>query len=577
MEKEALRKLIQVAAGKVAADLVIKNCNLIDVYNCRVIPGMDIAISDEWIAGIGEYQGRREIDARGKYAAPGLMDAHIHIESAYVTPEEFGRLVVPHGTTTVIADPHEIVNVCGMDGLNYMKEASKLTKLDIKFMIPSCVPATPFEHAGADIDSGIIKEVIHDEDILGLGELMNYPGVITAEEEVVNKLILAWKENKIVDGHCPNLSGKELDAYIATRIHTDHECTSVDEMLDRLSRGMYVQLREGSACHDLRTLAKGVTMHNSRRCLLCSDDRQIKTILEHGHMEHHLRICVEEGIHPLVAIQMASLNVAECYHLYDRGAIAPGLRADIVLFEDLAKFRVDQVFLMGEEVACQGKYLPTESKYPIDQVFGRFQVKDFSIEKLRMKLSSNYVNVMDILPAGVLTAKKTAKVVCNDQGEFVFDPSLDIAKIAVIERHQNTGNVALALLGGYGIQLGAIAISIAHDSHNIISVGTCDEDIAFAVKELIAQNGGIILVQGGKIVNTMPMVVGGIMSDKPGEWINEKLKQIHEDAHDKLGISREVDPIMTLSFMALAVIPELKLTDIGLFDVTSYSFIDLEV
>lgn len=576
MEKESLRKLIQVAAGKIPADLVIKNCNLIDVYNCNVIHGIDIAMSDGWIAGIGEYHGKKEVDGKGKYAAPGLMDAHIHIESAYVTPEEFGRLVVPHGTTTIIADPHEIVNVCGVDGLNYMKEASKLTKLDVKFMLPSCVPATSFEHSGAVIDSNIIKEVINDEGILGLGEFMNYSGVLDAEEEVLNKLILAWKEGKIVDGHSPNLSGMGLNAYIAARIRTDHECTSVEEVVERLSRGMYVLLREGSACHDLQTLAKAVTIYNSRRCLLCSDDRQPKTILEHGHMEHHLRICVEEGISPIVAIQMATLNIAECYHLHDRGAIAPGLRGDIVLFEDLEKFKVEQVFLKGEEVARKGTYLPETSKYKIDQVFGRFQVKDFSIDKLRMRLSTNYVNVIDILSGGILTAKRTAEVKRCDRGEFIYDKSLDIVKIAVIERHQNTGNVGLGLIRGYGIQSGAIAVSIAHDSHNIITVGTSDEDMTFAVEQLIAQNGGIILVQEGNILNSMPMVVGGIMSDQSGEWVNEKLMQLHEDAHEKLGISRKVDPIMTLCFMSLAVIPEIKITDMGLFDVTQYSFIDIQ-
>jgi adenine deaminase len=339
---------------------------------------------------------------------------------------------------------------------------------------------------------------------------------------------------------------------------------------------MYVLLREGSACHDLRSLAKAVTLYNSRRCLLCSDDRQPKSILEHGHMEHHLRICVEEGISPIVAIQMTTLNVAECYHLYDRGAIAPGLRGDIVLFEDLESFKVDQVYVMGEEVARSGNYLLETLKYPIDSVFGRFQVKDFSIDKLCMKLTSNYVNIIDILPGGILTEKNIAEVKRDDQGEFVYDQSLDIAKIAVIERHQNTGNVGLALIRGYGIQSGAIAVSIAHDSHNIITVGTNDEDMAFAVEQLIAQNGGIILVRNGKILNSMPMVVGGIMSDQTGEWVNEKLMQLHRDSQDKLGITTEVDPIMTLCFMSLAVIPEIKLTDMGLFDVARYSFINLQ-
>jgi adenine deaminase len=443
-------------------------------------------------------------------------------------------------------------------------------------MLPSCVPATPFEHTGAVIDAETMKIPIHEEQILGLGEFMDYPGVVRADDEVLDKLLAAINEGKITDGHSPGLAGNDLNAYTVSGIHTDHECAVVEEMLDRLSRGLYILLREGSACHDLRTLLKGVTPANSRRCLLCSDDRQPETILRLGHLDDHLRICIEEGIDPITAIQMASLNAAECYGLKDRGAIAPGLRADIVLLDNLKEFNVQRVFIKGEEAAIDGKYLPEVHRCAISSVRGSFHVKDFSINKLRLKLKSGHVNVIDILPGGVVTAKGSADIRLNGQSEFVWQPEKDIVKAAVVERHQNTGNVALGLLRGYGIKSGIVALSIAHDSHNIITVGTNDEDMAFAVENLIQQGGGIILVKDGEIINSMPMPVGGIMSDKPGEWVSDKLAQIHEDAYVQLGISRDVDPIMTLCFMSLAVIPEIKLTDMGLFDVTQSRFIPIE-
>ena len=576
MEKNLLKKRIDTAAGRSSADLVIKNCKIVDVYNSSVIEGRSIAITDGYIAGIGEYQGKHIIDAKGQYAVPGFIDGHIHIESSYVTPEEIGRLLVPHGTTTIIADPHEIVNVCGMNGMNYMLEASKGTSLDIRYMLPSCVPATPFEHAGAVIDAASMKEPIKDPRILGLGEFMNYPGVVDADDEVLNKLLVAINEGKLIDGHSPSLTGNDLNAYVACGIHTDHECSTVEEMLARLSRGLYILIREGSACHNLRTLLKAVTTANSRRCLLCSDDRQPETILKSGHLDAHLRICLEEGIHPITALQMASLNAAECYGLHDRGAIAPSLRADIVLLDNLNDFNVQRVFIKGKEVARDGRYLPKVHRYDISAVRGSFHVKDFSIEKLRLKIKSKQVNVIDILPGGVVTAKCTAEITLNNKGEFVWHPDQDIVKAAVVERHQDTGNVALALLRGYGIKSGAVALSIAHDSHNIITVGTNDEDMAFAVENLVKQGGGIILVKNRKVINFMPMVVGGIMSDQSGEWVSDQLTQIHKDAHDQLGINKEVEPIMTLCFMSLAVIPEIKLTDMGLFDVTQNKFIPNE-
>jgi adenine deaminase len=576
LEKDKLRKRIDVAAGRIPADLVINNCIISDVYNSSLIEGKSIAIADGYIAGIGDYRGVREINAQGRYAVPGFIDGHIHIESSFVTPEEIGRLLVPHGATTIIADPHEIVNVCGMTGLNYMLEAAKGTELDILYMLPSCVPATPFEHSGALIDAAAMKGPIKDERILGLGEFMDYRGVAGAADDVLEKLLVAINEGKLIDGHSPGLSGAALDAYAAGGIHTDHECSSEKEMLDRLSRGIYILLREGSACHDLRTLLKAVTPANSRRCLFCSDDRQPETILKYGHLDNHLRICVEEGISPITAIQMAGLNAAECYGLHDRGAIAPGLRADIVLLEDLQDFKVRQVFIKGELAAEDGRYLPEVNFADSSTVRGSFHVKDFSIDKLKLFSKSDHVNVIDILPGSVLTAKGTADILRNDRGEFVRQPDQDIVKVAVVERHQNTGNVALGLLRGYGIKSGAVATSIAHDSHNIITVGTNDGDMALAVEQLTKQGGGIILIRDGKVINYMPLVIGGIMSDRQGEWISEKLARIHEDAFGLLGVNKEVEPIMTLCFMSLAVIPEIKLTDMGLFDVTRFTFIPIE-
>lgn len=575
MKKEELKKLIDTAAGRIPADVVIKNCKIINVFSGKITEG-SIALSGDQIAGIGDYEGKEVIDAEGRYAAPGFIDSHIHIESAYVSPEEIGRLLVPHGGTTIIADPHEIVNVCGIRGLDYMMEAAKGTKLDIKYVLPSCVPATPFEHAGAEINAPEMEEPIKREGILGLGEFMNFPGVIQADDSVLDKLMVAKREGKIIDGHGPGITGKDLNAYAAARILADHECSTVEEMEDRLERGMYILLRQGSACHNLRPLLKGLTPENSRRCLLCSDDRQPKTILHEGHLNNHLQICVEEGVDAVTAVRMATLNAAECFGLHDRGAIAPGYRADIVLLDDLKDFHVNRVWIAGELTAEEGKYLPEINFHDISSVKGSVIVKDFSKEKLKMHLKSDKVNVIEILPGGVVTKKATAKVALDADGEFIRNPEEDIAKVAVVERHQGTGNVACGFLKGYGIKEGAAALSIAHDSHNIIVVGVSDEEMEFAVNSLIRQEGGIVLVKEGKIIESMPMPIAGLMSDKSGEWVDEKLTKIHEKAYSELGICGDVEPVMTLCFMSLAVIPEIKLTDMGLFDVTAFSFIPTE-
>jgi adenine deaminase len=578
MDKNILKKIIDTAAGRIPADLVIRNGIIADVYTGRFIQG-ELAISGELIAGIGDrgtYEGLEIFDAQGRYVLPGFIDSHIHIESSFLSPGELGRLIVPHGTATIIADPHEIVNISGIAGLNYMMTSAEGTAMDIKFMLPSCVPSTPFEHAGANLDAAALEEPLKNKNILGLGEMMNYPGVIAAGDDVLDKLILAISAGKLIDGHSPGLVGRDLNAYAAA-IHTDHECATVEEMEQRLSRGMYVMLRQGSACHDLRNLIKGITPENSRYCVLCSDDYQPKTIFEYGHLDNDLRICIAEGIDPMTALRMATLNVAECFRLHDRGGLAPGRRADIALVNNLTDFQVSGVFIKGTLAARDGKYL-FPIKYCDDRpVRSSFRVKNFSVKKLALPLSGDDVWVIDVKGGSIVTGKGRAKVKRNPAGEFVRDPSMDVAKIAVVERHHNTGSVGIGLIRGYGIQRGAAAISVSHDSHNIITVGTNDADLAAAVERLISLGGGAVLVKDGNVLEEMPLPLGGIMSDKTGEWVDQKLSSIQKLAADELGVSREVEPLMTLCFMSLAVIPELKITDIGLFDVGQFKFIPIEV
>ncbi|MDD3395658.1 MAG: adenine deaminase [Acidaminococcaceae bacterium] len=573
----SLQKLIQVARGLLPADLVLKNCKIVDVYNQKLIYG-DIAIVDGIIAGVGgDYEGESIIDAQGQYALPGLIEGHIHIESSYLTPEEFGHLVVPLGTTTIIADPHEIVNVAGLKGLDYMLRAAEETVLDIKYMLPSCVPATPFEHAGAIVNAADMEQPLKKSQIIGLGEFMNYPGVLTAEPEVLRKLEAAKRAGKLIDGHCPGLLGKDLMAYAAVGIHTEHECSTIEEMTARLALGMYVMLRNGSACHNLRNLLPGVTAKNLRRCLLCSDDLHAKTIFDKGHLNASLRLCVKEGMNPLEAITMATLNAAECFRLYDRGALAPGLRADIALWPDLKEFRYpSSVYIEGKQVAQAGHYSLPFKRAAIESVNNSVYLQNFTENKLCLHLKGNKVRTIKVLPGEVVTEKGLAVVNSNAEGDFVYNPQKNIVKVAVVERHQHTGNVGVALLQGFGLKRGAIAVSVAHDSHNIIVAGVSNSDMFKAIEEIKNIQGGIAIVLDGHVLSSMPLPVGGIMSDQSGIWVEEQLQHIHVVAHQKLGIEPGIDPVMTLSFMSLPVIPKLKLTDMGLFDVEKFEFITVE-
>lgn len=577
MEKQKLIKLIDVAAGRKKADLVLKNAKIVDVFQAKILTG-DIAISDGYIAGIGgSYQGVEERNYTGKYVAPGFIEAHIHIESSYVSPEEFSRVFIPRGTTTILADPHEIVNVAGLKGLDYMVNAAKNAKMDIRYMMPPCVPATNFETSGADLYADDMEDALKTGEVDGLAELMNFPGVINADDKMIDEILMAKKYGARIDGHAPQVVGKDLNAYIAAGPANDHECSTLEEAEERLARGMYLLLREGSVTQDLRKLLPIVNTANSRRCLLSGDDVQAKTAINKGHLDNSIRICIDEGLNPITAIQMATLNPAEYCGLNDRGAIAPGRRADMVVFESLEDFVVEETYILGEKLSQGNKYLGEVNYYPIDSVESSMHVKDFTREKLQLYLNSDKVRAIGVVPGEVLTTEEHVTVKRDGDGNFVYNDQEDVTKIVVVERHHNTGNVNVNLLSGYGIKAGAIAISIGHDSHNIIATGTNDDDIFMAVNELIKQEGGAVVVKDEKVISRMELKIAGLMCNLPAEKMIAQQDALDEAVHEELGVPDNVNPVMTLSFMPLAVIPKLKITDKGLVDVEKNAFVSNEL
>lgn len=578
MTRKTYDHVIAVGAGRAKADVCIRHANILDIFNKEWFEG-DLLIADGYIAGFaesGKGTAKEMIDAGGRYLVPGFIDGHEHIESSYLTPAEFSNLVTPCGTTTVVADPHEITNVCGMDGLKYIWNASKHTTLSVQIMVPSCVPATSFEHSGANITAKDIHPIIGKERILGLAEMMNYPGVVVGTKFVLDKCWDALVRHHPVDGHAPGVKGSGLDAYVAAGIKTDHECETPEELKDRVRRGMYVMLRQGSACRNLKGLLPGVTPANLDRVMMCTDDRQPKTIKEEGHINNNVRMAVSGGIDPIDAIRMATINTAECYHLDDRGAIAPGRRADFLLLNNLKDFNPQRVFIMGRCVAENGYLLVKSEQIEPKKVTGRMHIKDFSVERLALRLKKNHVRVIDIIPGGVVTAKGEADVTLKD-GVWVHDPHQDILKVAVLERHHGLGTVGLGLLRGYGLKHGAIATTVAHDSHNVICIGDNDPDMALAVQDLVGLGGGMTIVRDGKVMDHLALPIAGLMSDQSESVVEKKLEDLHEEAYSILGVNPVVDPFMTLCFMALPVIPAYKVTDMGLFDVTQFKLVPLEL
>ena len=575
-EKDILKRKIEVASGKKRCDVVFRNAKIVDVLSHEIVEG-SIGIDNGRIVGIGPYEADKEIDVKGKYLMPGLIDSHVHIESSLAPPDSFARAVIPHGTTTVIADPHEIANVKGAAGIKFMIRSAKKVPMNIFFMIPSCVPATTFEHSGAVLDASAIDSLMDYENVLGLGELMDYPSVISANDDILDKILTASSRNKLIDGHGPMLEGKALNAYVAAGVRTDHESSTVDEMRDRLRAGMYILMREGSAAHDLKALLGGVTEGNSRRCMFCTDDRQPEDILKSGHINNHLRISVEMGIDPITAVQMATINAAQCFRLNNIGAVATGYEANFVIVDNLKDFTVKDVYYKGNLVARDGEAVFKAEKEDIQAVSGKLNVKPFGVEKFNLKLRSDIARVMRLKAHSLLTEKVQRKIFRDKDGNFDQHPELDILKLAVIERHNATGNIGIGLVENFKLQNGAIATTIAHDSHNIIVIGDNDEDMYSCVNELIKIGGGITMCSRGKILGTLPLPIAGLMSDKPLPEINKKLKEMNKTAYEVLKVNKTLDPFMTLAFLALPVIPELKLTDLGLFDVTEFKFTDISV
>lgn len=569
-DTESLKLRIDMAAGRELPELVLKNCRIVNVFSEEIISG-DIAIHQGVIVGIGSYRGQQETDLDGAFVAPGLIDGHVHIESAMVTPGQFAKAIMPHGTTTIVADPHEIANVCGLAGIRYMLDQSENIPLEVYLMMPSCVPATPFENAGAVLNAADMREMFKAPRVLGVGEFMDYPGVVGARQDVLDKL--AAGEGRLIDGHGPTLSGKGLNAYVAAGIHTEHECTTEEEMMARLRLGMYIQIREGSAARNLEALIKGVTPQNLRRVLFCTDDRHPGDILREGHIDNNVRTAIRKGMPPIAAIRIATLNAAECYRLHGVGAVAPGYQADLITFDSLESFTIDQVYKKGRLTARQGKALFEVTEMDGDDVRQTVKLQPVKPEQLRLALESDIANVIRLLPHSLVTERVIRKVEVQE-GAFVYNDKLDILKLAVIERHRATGNIGLGLIENFRLRRGALASTVAHDSHNLIVVGTNDTDMLVAIAEIERMGGGLVIACGGKVVESLPLPIAGLMSDQPLKELDVQLKALLETAYG-MGVNTTMDPFMTLAFLALPVIPDIKLTDMGLFDVTTFDFLGI--
>lgn len=563
-----LEEMIAAARGELEVDLLIEGASVANLLSGEVHRA-NVAVYKGRIAGFDCESAGSVINLEGKILAPGFIDGHVHIESAMVTVPEYARAVVPRGTTSVVIDPHEIANVWGMDGIRYMLDSSKNVPLNVFAMLSSCVPATSMETSGASLDAEALSELMDDARVLGLAEVMNYPGVIFRDQEVLKKIRLAG--SKRIDGHAPGLTGKDLTAYIAAGIKSDHECTSVDEAQERLRQGMYIMLREGSAAKNLRDLLPAVTHLNARQFLFVSDDRHPSDILREGHIDNMIRISIEEGLDPIQALQIASLNAAQYFGLRDLGAIAPGYRADVAVLDDMENPHVEKVIKDGKLVADGGNFCARLERTPIPKKssmqIGKLEPKSFEI-----KAERGAARVIGIIPDQIVTRSQELlpKI---ENGKIISDTKRDILKLAVVERHKATGNIGLGLVQGFGLNSGALATSVAHDSHNIAVVGASDEDMLAAVQTVVQMGGGLAVVQNGAVKSCLPLPVAGLLSEMHMQDVAKGIDNCIDAAHG-LGCML-IDPFMTLSFLCLPVIPELKLTDKGLVDVTRFQFVPL--
>ena len=568
-----MSNIINVARGLEKADLVIKNANIVNVLSEEIHKG-DIAICDGVIAGIGEnYSGEKEIDINGAYVTPSFIDGHVHLESTMMLPKEFAKTVLPAGTTTVIIDPHEISNVLGLHGISFMHEAVKDLPMNVYTMLPSCVPATPFETSGFDLNSYDLSLLIDKPWVLGIAEMMNFPGVLNLDKNVMAKLELAKSRGKRIDGHAPYLSGKDLCGYIASGVKSDHECTTPEEAIEKLRLGVYVMIREGTAAKDLDALIPVLKTSNTRKCIFVTDDRHPADLKE--HINGMVRRVVEAGVDPIKAVQVASLNTAEYFGLKDLGAIAPGYKADLLVLPDLKTFKPDIVLKDGQVVAQDGKLAVEIPENDAIATRNSVNVRWITMDDFKIQTEGDgvkKVRALEVIPHQLITKSVMSDVKVVD-GNAISNVETDTLKICVIERHRATGNIGKGFVKGFNLKCGAIASTVAHDSHNMIVIGTNDFDMYTAAVALIKCQGGKVVVKDGEIISQLPLPIAGLMSDKAFDFVVEKCDELNKAAHS-IGCKLE-DPFMTMGFLSLPVIPELKITDKGVFDTNKFDFVDI--
>lgn len=559
----AKQRIIAVAAGREKADLVLKNAKYLNVFSNEFLCG-DIAVANGLIAGIGKYDGKTEIDVSGKLVLPGFIDAHIHLESSMVTPAEFAKAVVAHGTTTVITDPHEITNVMGIDGVEYMIQASQNLPIDVHFMMPSCVPATEIDESGAELDCKDIDLYLDNKKVLGLAEMMNYVGVINGDKNVLSKIVTSQAHHKKIDGHAPELSGNDLNAYIAAGVYSDHECSTFENALEKLRKGQFIMIREGTAAHNLKALMPLLTQQYYSRCMFATDDKHPSDLLYGGHIDYIVKQALKNGADPIVALKTATHHAARYFLLNNKGAIASGYLADIVVVDNLEDFNVETVFKCGKLVfdgEVKDFSAPTVDEKLAEKCFDTFHLDSVTPSSFKVDGKLGLIGLVggELLTRNLGTADK-------------IDVENDILKIACIERHKGTNHIGVGYVKGYSLKSGAVATSVAHDSHNIITVGCNDDDIAVAVNAIKDSKGGIAVVENGKIKALLELPIAGLMSDEPLTSVNEKLENAKSSAYE-LGADKSIDPFMTLSFLSLPVIPSLRITTKGVFDAENWKML----